>query len=66
MKRNDIKALQDKSIAELNAQLLTLETEFAQARIKKHAGKLQNTHISLMADDIARIKTVIRQKELNG
>ncbi|MBP7700650.1 50S ribosomal protein L29 [Candidatus Woesebacteria bacterium] len=62
MRTNDIKALHDKSVEELKVQLDELSVELAKARLQKRAGKLKNTHISLLADDVARIKTVIGNK----
>lgn len=65
MKSNDIKALHDKSIEELNLQLNETLLLLAKSRLQKRAGKLKNTHISLIADDVARIKTVIGIKSWN-
>ena len=64
MRSNDIKALHDKSTKELNVQLEDLLMLLAKSRLQKKAGKLKNTHIAMLADDVARVKTVIRNKEL--
>ncbi len=65
MKRNDIKALQNKTRAELLALLTTFERELATARLKKAVGKLQNVaSIPVLRDDIARVKTIIREQEM--
>ncbi len=64
MRRNDIKALHEKSITELQAQVVELIKQFAGARLEKKAGRRKNTHIALLADDIARVKTVLKKKEL--
>ncbi len=64
MKQNDIRALHDKTVAELQAQLTDLTKELARARLEKKAGRRANTHIVLIADDVARIKTILRKKEL--
>ncbi len=66
MSTQDTTSLHDKSMAELKVELVQVEKEYAQARIKKQAGKLENTHIALIADQIARIKSAIRAQELNG
>jgi large subunit ribosomal protein L29 len=67
MKRNDIKALATKSLSELNKQLSEVVTELSKARLEKKAGKLSNPRtVSILGDDVARIKTVIREKELAG
>jgi ribosomal protein L29 len=63
MKTNDIKALHSKSVQELEVQLNELLIELAQKRLQKSAGKLKNTHVSLLADDVARIKTIISAKK---
>lgn len=65
MKRNDIKALSEKTRSELQTQLTTLERELATARLKKAVGKLENVaSIAILRDDIARVKTIIRAQEL--
>lgn len=67
MKRNDIRALQTKTSAELLTQLTALERELATARLKKAVGKLANvTSIATMRDDIARVKTSIRKQVLDA
>ncbi|MBT4722339.1 50S ribosomal protein L29 [Candidatus Falkowbacteria bacterium] len=66
MRSNDIKALHDKTIEELKVQLDELLMLLAKSRLEKKAGKLKNTHIAMLADDVARVKTVIRNKELVG
>lgn len=63
MKRNDIKALHNKTVQELKVQLKDLLVELAQARLKKAAGKLKNTHTALLSDDVARVKTVLSMKK---
>jgi large subunit ribosomal protein L29 len=66
MKRNDITALQTKDSAELQQQLRGLETELVKARLERSAGKLENpAKVKSLSDDIARVKTVIREKQLN-
>ena len=65
MKSNDIKALHEKSVPELNKQLAELQKQLATARLQKVVGKLQNpSSIIVMRNDIARIKTVLRKHEL--
>ncbi|GIK84072.1 MAG: hypothetical protein BroJett025_06940 [Patescibacteria group bacterium] len=63
MKKNDITALHNKTIVELEKQLKDLLVELAQARMKKAAGKLKNTHTALLSDDVARVKTVLSMKK---
>jgi ribosomal protein L29 len=61
MRANDIRALKDKSVEELQAMAGELSKQLAQGRLQKKAGKLKNTHLSLIADDLARVKTVLRK-----
>lgn len=65
MKKNDIKALHQKDQKELSKMLKEMSLMLAQARLQKKAGKLQNvSKIAMLADDIARVKTVLKMKEL--
>jgi len=65
MKRNDIKALKEKTDAQLTKQLSGLEIELAKARLEKKAMKLDNISLPrTLADDIARVKTELRRREL--
>lgn len=65
MKRNDIKALHDKTPAELQQQLAELQTRLGQAKLELKVGKLEDVRLpSKLRDDIARVKTVLRQQEL--
>lgn len=65
MKRNDIKALADKTVAELQQQLGELHQAVIKAKQERAVGKLKDSKsTSKLADDIARLKTVMREKEL--
>jgi len=65
MKRNDIKALASKNQAQLQEQLQQFMVELSKAKLAKKAGKLSNLRsISVLKDDIARVKTVLRQQVL--
>ncbi|MBU0576547.1 50S ribosomal protein L29 [Patescibacteria group bacterium] len=65
MKRNDIKILHEKTNAELFKQLGELEMKIAKAKLELSAGKLANLRLpGKLRDDIARIKTVLREQEL--
>lgn len=65
MKKNDITALHDKELSELHQQLEGLQTELVKARLERSAGKLDNpAKVKNLSDDIARVKTVMRHKEL--
>jgi len=58
--------LSDKSVEELNGELLTqLESQF-KMRMQASTGQLTQTHLLKQARrDIARIKTVLKQKAGN-
>lgn len=66
MKRNDIKALAQKSASELQKELAVLSRDLATMRLQKKVGKLKNTSaLRNTSDDIARIKTVLSQQNSN-
>ncbi len=63
MKRNDIKALHDKTVGELNKMLAEMLDNLAKIRLEKGAGRLENTSsVKMLADDVARVKTVLTIK----
>lgn len=65
MKRNDIKALHQKTAAELDKELLSLNHELANMRLQKKVGKLSSVaKLKNLSDDIARIKTILTEKKL--
>ncbi len=63
MKRNDIAALHEKTSDELNKQLVELTNQLAQARLERVVGKTALSKVRLLADDVARIKTVLGNKQ---
>jgi ribosomal protein L29 len=64
MKRNDIRALHDKTVAELQKQLGELQQERTKAKQELSVGKLADVRqTGKLADDIARVKAVIAEKE---
>lgn len=65
MKRREFTSLLEKSTEELSGQVVKLAKELAQYRHQKRVGRLANPRlVSSIADDIARIKAVIRQRAL--
>ncbi len=57
--------LREKSVAELKDELLTLRREQFNLNMAKATGQLAQTHLlAQVRRDIARIKTVIAQKEV--
>ena len=66
MKSQDIKALQQKSQTELKKDLAQLMQDLAGMRLAAKVGKLDSpAKLKNLRKDIARLKTVIRNKELN-
>lgn len=65
MKTNDIKALHDKDQAELQKELSVLIKDLAGLRLLAKAGKIDSpSKLKNLRKDIARVKTVLREKEL--
>ena len=58
--------MRDKSVEDLNKQLLTLREEQFKLRMQKSTGQLGQTHLlSQNQRDIARVKTVLTEKAGN-
>jgi ribosomal protein L29 len=66
MKRNDISALHEKTVEELQQQLVELRQQLAHTRLERGAGKATLSKVRSLADDVARVKTVLREKELRA
>jgi ribosomal protein L29 len=67
MKRNDIKALAQKSVAELQKDLQNYNRDLATMRLQKKVGKLSSVaRLKNLSDDIARIKTALTVKTSNN
>ena len=65
--RENLNALQQKTIAELDTDLKAKKSELFNLRFQLATGQLQNTAaLRECKKEIARIKTIIRQHELNG
>ena len=63
--KDELKALQAKTIAELDTDLKDKKSELFNLRFQLATGQLQNTAaIRECKKSIARVKTVIRQREL--
>lgn len=64
MKSKELKELKEKTTAELDTQLKDKKAELFNLRFQLATGQLQNTMaISNVRRDIARVKTIIRQRE---
>jgi large subunit ribosomal protein L29 len=60
------KELRDKSVVELNQSVVDLKTELFNLRFQLATGELDNPmRINKVKKDIARVKTVLRERELN-
>jgi len=60
------KELRNKSVDELNKSVGELKTELFNLRFQLATGQLENPmRINKVKKDIARVKTVIRERELN-
>ena len=68
MKTKDaMKALRAKTMAELDTDLKAKKSELLNLRFQLAIGQLENTAaISECKKDIARVKTIMRQRELAG
>ncbi|KAF5053567.1 50S ribosomal protein L29 [bioreactor metagenome] len=63
MKANE---LRNKSVDELNKSVVDLKTELFNLRFQLATGELDNPmRINKVKKDIARVKTVLRERELN-
>lgn len=57
------KELREKSVEELNAELLNLLREQFNLRMQSASGQLQQTHLlKQVRRDVARVKTLLTQK----
>jgi len=65
MKKTVKQSLRHLSLSELNSRLDETQMELAKARLALAVGKLKNTHISLIADKVAVIKTIMREKQFS-
>ena len=63
--KDELKALQAKTLAELDTDLKNKKSELFNLRFQLATGQLQNTAaVRACKKDIARIKTVLSQREL--
>ena len=67
MKNNEYKELLNKSSEELNTELKNKKSELFNLRFQLATGQLENTAtITECKRDIARVLTIIRQRELSA
>ncbi len=66
VKQMKAKDIREKTVTELNQSLTELKTELFNLRFQLATGELENPlRINKVKKDIARVKTIIREKELN-
>ena len=67
MKTKDfVKELNNKSVDELNNELVAAKKELFNLRFQLATGQLENTaRIKFVKKDIARVKTVLAERKLN-
>lgn len=66
VKQMKAKELRNKSVDELNKSVGDLKTELFNLRFQQATGELENPmRINTVKKDIARVKTVIRERELS-
>jgi large subunit ribosomal protein L29 len=62
----DAKDLREKSVEDLNKQLLDLRATQFKLRMQQGTGQLAQTHLMKKARrDVARVKTILREKAGN-
>ncbi len=67
MKRKEIQELATKEVKELKTLLKEIEKDLFTAQLDHKMGKLKNTaSLRVMRDDVARIRTVLKQKEVTN
>lgn len=65
MKASELKALKEKTREELNQELVELKTELFKLRFQHATSQLENPmKLKECKKNIARVKTLIREKEL--
>jgi len=66
MKKQDKKSLHEQTVSELTTQLQKMEAELGKSRVEHAVNKLSNTaSLKVLRKSIARIRTILREKELN-
>jgi large subunit ribosomal protein L29 len=67
MKKDDKAEIRKKSISELNGELVALKEELFKLRFQHATNQLENPQkLVSVRRDIARVKTIIRERELQG
>jgi len=67
MKKDDKVEIRKKTISELNDELVALKEELFKLRFQHATNQLENPQkLVSVRRDIARVKTIIRERELQG
>ncbi len=66
MKKQDLPALHQMSLLELRELLEKTQRELTVEKIKIQGGKSKGGSLARMADSLARILTIIREKEISA
>lgn len=67
MKRQDLMKIHQQTIAEIRAEIAKLEKQFTELSMKKSLGQLKNIRQPKnIRHDIARLKSIVRIKELTN
>lgn len=65
MKKNDIRELHNKSESELSSQIQQLRSELAKVNVTSAQKRGTNVRrSSILNDDLARVLTILREKEM--
>lgn len=64
MKKNDLAQLRGESTEQLRVQLADMQRAYALVKLEVKAGKNTKARPSLLADDIAQVQTILREREL--
>lgn len=65
MKKKEVKELHQKTLDQLQKLLRETSVKLAKARLELRAAKLDDVNLpEKLADDIARIKTIMKEKQL--
>lgn len=65
MKANDIKQLHNQSLVELRSHLDELQKKLTLKRVEVAAGKSNKGSVARLSDDVARVLTIIKEKEMS-
>jgi large subunit ribosomal protein L29 len=67
MKANELKAMRENSVSELQSKVLELKAELFNLRFQLATGQLENpARIREVKKSIAQLKTILREKELKA